>query len=100
MGKISTSYFVPICCALLVLSSTSAAQHVAVKFEQLPPISFGGKYFGFAKADLNHDGKIDLVAGVRDTAQVAVFLGVGDGTFQDPIFSPVNLGPIPNGIVV
>ncbi|MCU1308280.1 MAG: conserved repeat domain protein [Acidobacteriaceae bacterium] len=100
MGKISSSYFVPICCALLILSSTSAAQHMGVKFEQLPSVSVGGKFFGFAKADLNHDGKIDVIAGVTDTGQVAVFLGIGDGTFQDPIFSPVNLGPLPHGIVV
>jgi hypothetical protein len=100
MGKLSTSYFVPICFALLVFSSTSAAQHVGVKFEQLPPVSVGGEFFGFAKADLNHDGKIDVVAGVKDTGQVAVFFGIGDGTFQDPIFYPVNLGPLPHGIVV
>jgi Big-like domain-containing protein/VCBS repeat protein/FG-GAP repeat protein len=57
---------------------------------------FGGSLaIGFAAADLNQDGKLDLVASVEHfsrppsvgnpTANVSVALGNGDGTFQAPI---------------
>jgi hypothetical protein len=55
---------------------------------------------GLAAADLNGDGKLDLI--VADTARgrASILLGNGDGTFQDPISIPtVPLGST-EGLVV
>src|SRR5437588_3368936 len=95
----STLYSALLCFTLALVSQVASAQHVAVRFEQLPPVPVGGKMFGFAKADFNHDGKLDVVAATQDTSQIAVFLGIGDGTFQAPILTPVTLGPLPIQIV-
>jgi hypothetical protein len=44
-------------------------------------------------ADLNGDGRIDLVASQALLNNVAVLLGRGDGTFQASLQTPVGLGP-------
>jgi hypothetical protein len=53
----------------------------------LAPISTGTGTFFLATADLNHDGKLDLVAinNLSTTNNVSVLLGNGDGTFQAPV---------------
>ena len=54
-----------------------------------------GADVGFvAVADLNGDGKLDLVASVftNSSSQAAVLFGNGDGTFGPPSFYPGNLG--------
>jgi hypothetical protein len=47
-----------------------------------------------APGDYNNDGKVDLAVPLNGTDQIAVYLGNGNGTFQSPILSTVNL---PNG---
>jgi hypothetical protein len=44
-----------------------------------------------AAADFNNDGNVDLAMPLWNTNEVAVYLGNGDGTFQSPILSTVNL---------
>jgi hypothetical protein len=49
-----------------------------------------------APADYNNDGNIDLAVPLMNTNQIAVYRGKGDGTFQAPILSTINL---PSGSV-
>ncbi len=50
-------------------------------------------FYRTALADLNHDNKPDLVRGVNGN-QIAVQLGLGDGTFGNPTYYPVGNQPI------
>ena len=43
-----------------------------------------------ATADLNGDGKLDLVINIYDQAEIAVLFGNGDGTFQPPQTFPIG----------
>lgn len=44
-----------------------------------------------AAHDFNNDGKADLAVPLDGTNKIAVYLGKGDGTFQAPLVSTVNL---------
>jgi hypothetical protein len=48
---------------------------------------------GLAVADVNGDGRLDIVASQVLANNVVVLLGRGDGTFQAPLQTPVGLGP-------
>ena len=51
---------------------------------------------GIASADLNHDGKLDLIAAnnnFQGTSVLSVFLGNGDGSLQPVVTYPVGSGP-------
>jgi uncharacterized protein (UPF0548 family) len=54
-----------------------------------------GKYGGYFPtiADVNGDGKPDLIEEVFSANVVSVFLGNGDGTFQAALNTPVGPGP-------
>jgi hypothetical protein len=56
------------------------------------PGGFGGGINVAYAADINKDGKIDLVGFISDAGGVTVLtlLGNGDGTFGAPIFSTIN----------
>jgi hypothetical protein len=52
-------------------------------------------------ADVNRDGRQDLVALSLTTSNVEVFPGRGDGTFGPPILTPISTAPhLPAGIAV
>jgi hypothetical protein len=51
-------------------------------------------HHGLAVADLNGDGRLDLVTAQLGPSDISVLLGKGDGTFQPPIRFAVGLGPV------
>jgi hypothetical protein len=59
-------------------------------FIQLPQNAFG---FRLAAGDLRNNGTQDVVVPDLDTANVYVFLGNNDGTFQAPVTYAVNAPP-------
>jgi hypothetical protein len=65
----------------------------------LPILSFGtlGQIGDLASADFNGDGKLDLAATETNTNSVLVFLGAGDGTFNEPFYH--TSGSSPYGLV-
>ncbi len=67
------------------------------------PTGTGSGYLQYA--DLNHDGKMDLVVADQSASAVAIMLGNGDGTFQPAAeyvmaAQPVSIAPVPfpNGV--
>jgi hypothetical protein len=67
----------------------------------LPPVLYpgGGNPFDLAVADLNGDGRPDVVTAGSSTNAVAVFLGNGDGTLQTPP-ALYGTGKYPIGVAV
>ncbi|MHB8417460.1 MAG: FG-GAP repeat domain-containing protein [Myxococcales bacterium] len=57
----------------------------------------GAGPIALAIADLNRDGKPDLVAVAQGSGSVAVLLGNGDGTFQAPLVQAVCPGSLDAG---
>jgi hypothetical protein len=51
-------------------------------------------------ADLNGDGKLDLVIANRTSNNIAVLFGNGDGTFQAPVSYVLNSGTFPSAVAV
>jgi hypothetical protein len=63
-------------------------------FKSPANISFATTYVaGFAVADINNDGKLDLIAPQTQNPQVYELLGNGDGTFAAPLSTVVSDGP-------
>jgi hypothetical protein len=54
---------------------------------------------GVALADLNHDGKLDMVVTDSNTNAISIFLGNGDGTFQSPV-TYSTAGSYPDAVAV
>ncbi|OLE22010.1 MAG: hypothetical protein AUI36_34130 [Cyanobacteria bacterium 13_1_40CM_2_61_4] len=73
-------------------------------FAQLPPVAAESTAVGFATADFNSDGHIDLATAAKceDTAfcghgDIAVYMGAGNGTFSAP--SKYSVGERPIAVV-
>ena len=60
-------------------------------FQPMTSFSSGGiQPDSIALADFNGDGKMDTVVSNSLSSTIAVFLNNGDGTFGDPIITPVR----------
>jgi len=58
------------------------AYQFSTQYQSGSPIAYG---------DFNGDGKIDLIAELAGTNQLAFFAGNGDGTFQSPVYETIGL---------
>jgi hypothetical protein len=79
------------------LAPTNSADH-APRFQAITIRTDKGPQF-VAVADVNHDGKPDLLV-ANDSGTVTVLLGDGQGHFQMAKGSPVPAGHLPNDIAV
>jgi len=62
-------------------------------FRAIPPLPAGNQTYSVAAADLNRDERIDLVVGNSvDPGAILVFLGHGDGTFDEPVHYAAGVG--------
>ena len=70
-------------------------------FETNPCINFNGpSNCSISTGDFNHDGKVDLVASSGGDNAIVVFLGNGDGTFNQAAGSPITVGTFPTAVKV
>ena len=53
----------------------------------------GSEVRSVAAADLNADGKLDLIVGSGGSANISILLGAGNGTFTAPLPYPVAGSP-------
>ncbi len=64
------------------------------------PVAVGGGPYALATADLNSDGKLDLVVANQDDSTLTILLGNGDGTFTPAAGSPIALDGVPDSVAV
>ena len=77
---------------LMVVCVSSSAQ--TASFVARTDFLVGQGPSAVATADLNADGKLDLVTSNEFSNSVSVLLGNGDGTFQPAVSYPVGANPI------
>ncbi len=61
------------------------------------PEGLGVSFGALAAADVNGDGKLDLVVNTSNTEVVQVYLGNGDGTFSNTNTYVASMGTVDNG---
>src|SRR5438045_287609 len=60
----------------------------------LPGIAVGLTPFAVVSADVNRDGRADLISANANSNDVSVLLGKGDGSYQDARSFAVGGGPL------
>jgi hypothetical protein len=83
------------CVALTILPATDHAP----AFRKFSLLTGNGPRF-IAVADVNRDGKPDLIVANADSGDVSVLLGDGKGHFENAPGSPIPAGHLPNDIAV
>jgi len=92
LPKIIQSLNLLVAVLVMVVSVSSSAQ--TVSFVARTDLLVGQGPSAVATADLNADGKLDLVISNEFSNSVSVLLGNGDGTFQPAVSYPVGANPI------
>lgn len=85
-----TSFWNSIVVLGIVTASLAGRADTVVPAQFIPATSyqFGGAPQAVALADVNGDGRLDLIIGDLYSNAVSVRLGNGDGTFSDPAYYP------------
>jgi len=83
---------------VLILAMVGSSDQASLFHETSIPTGKGPKCI--AVADVNQDGKLDLIVANADDGNVTVLLGDGRGSFQAAKGSPVPAGHLPNDIAV
>lgn len=81
------------------LPLTCGAASAAASFRQVTVATDKGARF-IATADLNHDGKTDLLVANAEGGSMTVLLGDGKGAFAATPASPIPAGHLPNDIAI
>jgi len=94
-GGLAVKYLRPLPCALALILALSSLSLAATQTEFAGAVSYvtGSFPIFVTTADLNKDGKMDIIAANNATNNISVLLGNGDGTFQAKIDTPANLAP-------
>jgi hypothetical protein len=93
--RLPVAVFALMCFELALAGATDQAP----RFEQVTIQTDKGPRF-VAIADVNHDGKPDLIVANADSGTLTVLLGDGKGHFQPTRASPISAGHLPNDIAV
>lgn len=84
---------VSLTCLIFAAATTFAQAPPPASFVAKADFPLGQSLYGVAVADLNADGKPDLVVSNGGSNNVSVLLGNGDGTFQAAVNYPVGSNP-------
>src|SRR5215475_4634488 len=100
MKSTSSKYFVRILMThvlpIFVLSGLLQSQSVAQSVSFIARRDFAPGGSSVAAADMNNDGKADVIVANVNTPTLSVMLGAGDGTFQTPIVTNFPSGQSPS----
>jgi hypothetical protein len=85
--------------ACITILAFDAQPHLAPGFHKLSISTGQGAHF-IAVADVNQDGKPDIIVANAEAGTLTVLLGDGKGHFSPTAGSPVSAGHLPNDIAV
>src|SRR5260370_15034097 len=95
VGKLATLVFI----IGSLVGLTWALRPSTLSFEETV-FPVGKEPGSVAVADLNHDGKLDIVVANTASESISVLLGDGKGKFQPAPGSPFPAGHLPNDIAI